>query len=190
MIRSTFNVASTLSLALGCAIAAAWAWGQSTPRAFEFGYKGALWQVVSHGGRLRIDNLPQLRLERAPAVWIGRRFERLHEAEVRWGADHDTLAHLRLNHFSARVQSTIRTRFQSWSTPLFQLLGVTALLPTLRLSAWGFAIAHRRSRRKAGQCEECGYDLRASPGTCPECGDTPRPLPAVKRENTSPLEST
>jgi hypothetical protein len=32
----------------------------------------------------------------------------------------------------------------------------------------------REMRRAAGQCEECGYDLRETPKQCPECGTSRR----------------
>jgi hypothetical protein len=79
MIRSAFNVGSTLSLLLGCAIAAAWVCGRSTPRAFGFGYKGKVWPVVTDGGRLRVDKEAQPQLDSALDQWLARREQKLRE---------------------------------------------------------------------------------------------------------------
>jgi hypothetical protein len=69
-----------------------------------------------------------------------------------------------------------------WVVPYWFLLLVTAVLP-----AWSVVAAVRRRRRiKAGFCQGCGYDLRASEDRCPECGkavnssDRPLSVPGLE----------
>jgi hypothetical protein len=46
---------------------------------------------------------------------------------------------------------------------------LTAATPVTRV----IARLRRRGRMKAGRCNACGYDLRATPERCPECGAVP-----------------
>jgi hypothetical protein len=192
MIRSCFNVASTLSLLLLCVIAAAWAWGLSTPRAFEFAYKGQVWQVVTDAGHLRIDNDPQRILESSPQLrrltfefrW---RLARARAAMDEPRPQHEpglypviTLAMQAAEQYpvlSRWKQPAFRqTKANAWSTGFIVGMAGAAALPIIRLSAWGFVIARRRSRRRAGLCEWCGYELRGTlSGRCSECGRGFRP---------------
>lgn len=54
-----------------------------------------------------------------------------------------------------------------WSAavPLGVPLTIAALLPIARVVG---TVGRRRRRR--GRCNDCGYDLRATPERCPECG--------------------
>jgi hypothetical protein len=202
MIRSCLNIASTLSLVFGCVVAAAWAWALSAPRALEFGYKGQVWQIVTDGGRLRTDNEPQRKLNEGSLKWLERRDIAIARAaldegaEIRWGGVR-TLPESQLAEIGRQLRimgsgvdlhrqlaATVTAPLVQHSTSFRSALGVLVVLPLLRLSAWGFALARRRSRRKAGLCERCGYDLRASPGRCSECGTIACPR---RRADGSPL---
>jgi len=56
-------------------------------------------------------------------------------------------------------------------------------------------LLHRRSRRRAGKCVRCGYDLRATPqeggallDRCPECGAIPRPPHNLPMQRSEPAD--
>ncbi len=56
----------------------------------------------------------------------------------------------------------IELRFPDWAA---FILSLPMLIPLLR---W----QKRRRSKQLGLCQNCGYDLRASPDRCPECGTT------------------
>jgi hypothetical protein len=51
-----------------------------------------------------------------------------------------------------------------WLCVLFGLTTIAQLLMRVQ------SIRLREARVRKGQCQSCGYDLRASPERCPECG--------------------
>lgn len=47
---------------------------------------------------------------------------------------------------------------------------MVAILFTATPFAWLIRLAATIRRKRSGCCQQCGYDLRASPDRCPECG--------------------
>lgn len=53
------------------------------------------------------------------------------------------------------------------------LLGVLSIPATIYILIRVVRADIRTMRRDRGQCEKCGYDIRATPNRCPECGTIP-----------------
>ncbi len=75
--------------------------------------------------------------------------------------------------------------------PYWSLTLISSLLPTIWLIRMGL-------RRRAGpqpRCDNCGYDLRATPECCPECGTVPTeqvnslPGSGIKKDRDKPVLS-
>jgi hypothetical protein len=66
--------------------------------------------------------------------------------------------------------------------PLWGLTAIAALLPI----GWLIAAVRRSRRIGRGQCRNCGYDLRATPGRCPECGTVPLKMRAESADVAAP----
>jgi hypothetical protein len=188
MRRRLLNLATALSLLLSVAACGLWArsllvgdaltwWGRSTHDGGATAQNRA-WFVGAGGGWLAAgrqsirgpagefgavpssgweqDNPDPLRL---PGYIPGRRL-----AVIEWGRHRQTLG-------------AIRYDMAAVATPAWVVAALAGALPLSRARVIIGAAAGRwrrwreaRSRRLAGLCRRCGYDLRAAPGRCPECG--------------------
>jgi hypothetical protein len=66
-------------------------------------------------------------------------------------------------------QWTRRYHVTAVSTPHWFIALLFAIMPTI----WLRSCLREGRRRQIGLCENCGYDLQATPGRCPECGMVP-----------------
>lgn len=57
----------------------------------------------------------------------------------------------------------------SLTVPIWVAIALALIHPAIRVTSWVFG-RRRAARELRGECPNCGYDLRASPGGCPECG--------------------
>jgi hypothetical protein len=67
--------------------------------------------------------------------------------------------------FRSTPENDVFLTFPHWFLAL-----LFAILPAIHLRA----ILRTRRRNRIGLCQNCGYDLRATPDRCPECGLRPQ----------------
>src|SRR5207237_5032802 len=74
------------------------------------------------------------------------------------------------------IAVTFAAFYDSVAAPYWFLVGLTALLPATAVTR---SMLKRRARGAVAErsCQNCGYDLRATPDRCPECGTLPRTKP-------------
>jgi hypothetical protein len=71
--------------------------------------------------------------------------------------------------------------YTSWNRAWYLKLSAPVITVTLAILPflWIFRSIKDRTElwRRKGLCQNCGYDLRATPNRCPECGTAPSKIP-------------
>jgi hypothetical protein len=164
MNRRLLNLVTVLSLLLCVAVVAAWV-RSYLPEQFH---------LRSHKGRVLL-------------IFAAKQYGQWFSPDA-WNVSTEELVHSIYLHTGGEPGST-RVGFAGFEMALtdrdsgfwfFAVPHWAVALPLAAAAGWGWCTARRRRRREtAGQCQRCGYDLRASPGRCPECGTTASATPAA-----------
>ena len=184
LLRILFNVLTVLSLLICLATVVLWV--RSYRLADFIGYshndppgpRAVDWALhaTSAGGRVAFIQLRDVYTD--PVQISSQARERYPSRWYRWD-DRSVPVRRAGNGFPTILGAGFRARrnvhpnytnmYRAIVLPHAALVALTALAP-----AWWFVAARRRrlrtTRRNAGLCVKCGYDLRATPDRCPECG--------------------
>jgi hypothetical protein len=101
--------------------------------------------------------------------WVVRR---LPTHNIRLLSNHGGLALQRIDPPMADGSRRVYPRIVGIPYPLVVLL--LLVVPAVRIVPRRLVASRRR---RAGKCENCGYDLRETPDGCPECGTVPSRRP-------------
>jgi hypothetical protein len=169
--RRLFNLAATVSLALGVAMVGFWGKSWWTRTSFDLLAFGQRNYAISmrHDGDIDFSRWRALPLPHPTgspgALWSTTisQFREGHLLGIRWMRHAARI--IPVQGMSGTV-GELSGYADMVLVPAWYVCIITAIPPGLWLRrAW-----RHRHRRRLGLCAVCGYDLRASPGRCPECG--------------------
>jgi hypothetical protein len=169
-------------LSLLLCIGALTLWTRSDERRDEIGFhwRGMAYALASDRGHVGIDNRPQLlafedarsqaidELSKATPAYLGREGP---------GSDPYIANQIQIDRKLHALMIQGPPAAVQYAIPDWTLVVAACVIPALWAARWH----RRRVRIAAGQCAECGYDLRASTNRCPECGT---PIPSSARTAT------
>lgn len=168
---------ATWGIIIACALAIVWRSSIANAWSLAWQRGGERWQLVSFDGDISLSRVSpsDAQLSSLPVGLVGAILQPDSSNINRWNIRAAPLAPDAWTHAGISVGS--RVGFPNQPSPLWVAIApwwtifVIVSLPTFFLVAR--SVRHwdqRRTRRRKNQCQDCGYDLRASPTRCPECG--------------------